>query len=55
LESVDRQRVIVGRGDFFFDEATEDAGFGGREIEVHFNMIHDGLRRLRWVEAVGIR
>ena len=48
LEGVKRERVVVGRGDFFFDEAAKDAGFGGREVECHLNMIHDGLReRLR--------
>lgn len=54
LESVEGQRVIVGRGDFFFDEAAEDAGFDRGKVEVHLNMIHDGLRGLRWAEAVGV-
>ena len=43
LECVEGERVIVGRGDFFFDEAAEDAGLDWREVEVHLNMIHDGL------------
>lgn len=47
LEGVERERVIVGSGDFFFDEAAEDASFGEREVEVHLNMIHDGLEGLR--------
>src|ERR1700753_4329685 len=42
LEGVEGQRVVVGCGDFFFDQATENAGFDGREVEVHLNMIHDG-------------
>ena len=44
LKGIQGQRIVVGRGDFFFDEATEDAGFDGRKVEVHSNMIHDGLR-----------
>jgi hypothetical protein len=44
LKSVQGQRIVIGRGDFFFDEATEDAGFDGRKVEVHANMIHDGSR-----------
>jgi len=26
-DSVQRKRVILGRGDFFFDERAQDAGF----------------------------
>ena len=33
LEGVERERVVVGSGDFFFDEAAEDAGFGGGEAK----------------------
>ena len=29
LERVERERVVVGSSDFFFDEAAEDAGLGG--------------------------
>ncbi len=47
LKSVQGERVVVGSGDFFFDEAAEDASVGGREVEVHLNMIHDGLGGLR--------
>src|SRR5579871_6183981 len=43
LKRVQRQGVVVGRGDFFFDEATEDTGFDGREVESHSHMIHEGL------------
>ena len=50
LEGVEGERVIVGRGDFFFDEAAEDAGFGGREVESHLIMIHDGLVGLAGAE-----
>ncbi len=30
-ERIHRERVVVGRGDFFFDERAQDAGFGGGE------------------------
>jgi hypothetical protein len=43
LEGVQGERVVVGSGDFFFDEAAEEASLGGREVEVHADMIHDGL------------
>jgi len=33
LEGVERERVVVGSGDFFFDEAAEDAGLGGGETK----------------------
>ena len=42
LKGIQGQRIVVGRGDFFFDQAAEDAGFDGRKVEVHSNMIHDG-------------
>src|SRR5580693_6829711 len=45
LEGVQRQRVVVRGGDFFFDEAAEDASLDGRQVEVHLNMIHDGSKR----------
>jgi hypothetical protein len=44
LERVERQRVIVGCSDLFFDETAEDASLDGRQGEVHSNMIHDELR-----------
>jgi hypothetical protein len=47
LECVQGERVVIRRGDFFFDEAAEDPGFGGGEVEVHLNMIHDGQKRER--------
>ena len=45
LKGVQRQRVVIRGGDLFFDEAAEDASLDGREVEVHLNMIHDGLKR----------
>src|SRR5580704_6070570 len=45
LKGVQRKRVVVRGGDFFFDEAAEDASLDGRQVEVHLNMIHDGLKR----------
>ena len=34
-EGVQRERVVVGSGDFFFDEGAEDAGFDGVRGKVH--------------------
>jgi len=45
-ERVERERVILGRGDFFFDESTEDARFDGRQRDLHvFDDSERGLRR----------
>jgi hypothetical protein len=30
---VERERVVLGRGDLFFDERAEHAGFGGGEVQ----------------------
>ncbi len=34
-DGVQRKRVILGRGDFFFDERAQDAGFDRGQSEVH--------------------
>ena len=34
-QSVERERVIFGSGDFFFDERAYHPGFGGGEVDVH--------------------
>lgn len=38
-EGVERERVVLGRGDFFFDEGAEDAGLYFRECGKHGGMI----------------
>jgi hypothetical protein len=38
---VERERIVLRRGDLFFDERAEDAGFGGRELE-HEAMVSVG-------------
>ena len=43
-ESVQRERVILRRGDFFFDERPENACFDGRECDLHaFNSTERGI------------
>ena len=42
-DGVQRKRVILGRGDFFFDERAQDASFYGSQCEVHGG--HDTQRR----------
>src|SRR5438874_1919919 len=32
---IERERVILGRGDLFFDECAENPCFDGRETELH--------------------
>jgi hypothetical protein len=39
-EGIERERVVFGSGDFFFDQGAEEAGFDGSEDEVHGEMIH---------------
>jgi hypothetical protein len=34
-ERIQGERVIFRRGDFFFDESTEDASFDGCQCELH--------------------
>lgn len=34
-EGVDRQRIVFGSGNFFFDERAEDAGLDGCELKIH--------------------
>ena len=34
-DGVQRKRVILGSGDFFFDERAQDAGFDRGQSEVH--------------------
>src|SRR5215831_15156559 len=44
-ERVERKRVVLGRGDLFFDQRAEDAGFNRGEREWHEFDDSQGNRR----------
>jgi hypothetical protein len=40
-QCVERERVVLRGGDFFFDERAEDAGLSGRELHGHGAIVTD--------------
>jgi hypothetical protein len=34
-DGVERERIVLGSGNFFFDEGAEDAGFDGSALKIH--------------------
>ena len=45
-ERIHRERVVVGRGDFFFDERAQDSGFSGGEQD-RLSLRHKSILPLR--------
>ena len=41
-QGIDGERIVFRCGDFLFNEAAEDASFGGGQLIAHREMIHSG-------------